>query len=275
MSACRKYRARFVEAFYDELSAEQKQRFDEHLQGCPECAVAFAELRSVVKVMDQRQRPTPEPEFWQGYWHRLAARLEGARRPARVQWWRRLAEGLRLEPAWAYRTVAAAALVVAGILIGKLFYGGPATEPSQVTRAVPAFEAEVVDARAERYIERSKLLLLALVNFDPETEYVAALDLPRQQEVSRALIQEAALLKDQLTQPDQQRFRELITDLEVILLQIANLESEYDLPMIDLVKSGVDRRAIFLKINLEEMRRTERKAINPKVTPRGTGAPRI
>jgi hypothetical protein len=50
---------------------------------------------------------------------------------------------------------------------------------------------------------------------------------------------------------------DLITDLELILLQIANLESEYNIPEIEMVKSGVDRRGILLKINIEEMRRSQ------------------
>jgi len=51
--------------------------------------------------------------------------------------------------------------------------------------------------------------------------------------------------------------RLLVSDLEVILLQIANLESEHNLSTIEMVQSGVDRRGILLKINLEEMRQTE------------------
>ena len=40
----------------------------------------------------------------------------------------------------------------------------------------------------------------------------------------------------------------------------------YDLPAIEMVKSGVDRRAILLKINLTEMRRAE-AAAQPAAAP--------
>ena len=56
-----------------------------------------------------------------------------------------------------------------------------------------------------------------------------------------------------------------MTDLEVILLQIANLETEYDLPTIEMVKSGVDRRGVLLKINIEEMRKNESQSADKKV----------
>ena len=51
----------------------------------------------------------------------------------------------------------------------------------------------------------------------------------------------------------------MVSDLEVILMQIANLESDYDLPAIEMVKSGVERRGIFLKINIEEMEKNQKQ----------------
>jgi hypothetical protein len=97
------------------------------------------------------------------------------------------------------------------------------------------------------------MLLLGLVNFDSDSEDAYALNLPYQKQISQNLVNEASFLKEELDAPAHQQLRDLIEDLEIILLQIANLESEHDLSGIELVKSGVDRRGILLKINLEEM----------------------
>jgi len=43
-------------------------------------------------------------------------------------------------------------------------------------------------------------------------------------------------LKPRLIEPDQQRIKQLIEELEVILLQLANYEEQKDLPAIELVK---------------------------------------
>ena len=94
----------------------------------------------------------------------------------------------------------------------------------------------------------------------------ALLNLTRQQEIARELIDESSALKAELTDADQRLLRVLIDDLEVILLQIANIEAGYDVPAIEMVKSGVDRRAILLKINLTEMRRAE-ATVQPAVAP--------
>jgi hypothetical protein len=67
-------------------------------------------------------------------------------------------------------------------------------------------------------------------------------------------VAESGQLQADLEGPDQQRLRELVADLEVILLQIANLEAQHDMPGIEMVQHGVERSAILLKINLEEMR---------------------
>ncbi len=45
----------------------------------------------------------------------------------------------------------------------------------------------------------------------------------------------------------------------MILLQVANLESEYDLNAIDLVKEGVERGGILLKINITDIRQSIKK----------------
>ncbi len=130
--------------------------------------------------------------------------------------------------------------------------------------AAPPVQRAALDERASRYLERSKVLLLGLVNLEPAAGEAAALNLPRERELARALVQEAGPLQAALTAADQQRLRALIADLEVILLQIANLESGYDVPAIELVRSGVDRRGILLKINLTEMQQ-EGAGVQPAV----------
>jgi hypothetical protein len=147
-------------------------------------------------------------------------------------------------------------LVVLGIYIGRMIFSPSASEVQQA-RQLPTIGSQVEQSaeyihRAQNYIERSKLILLALINFDPETEDPYALNLPFQQQVSRELVSEASFLKQGIADSDQRRLRDLITDLEVILLQIANLESERDFEAIELVKKGVDSRGILLQIHVTD-----------------------
>lgn len=263
MLNCRKYRSLFVSALYDELDLEVKVSFDAHLKACPKCATAFEKMSSTLGVMGMRRRQEPEEVFWTGYWDRLAERLvEPETIPEKAEvWWKRLLQKLTYQPNWAIGTAGAVGLVLIGVFIGKLVFGpGGMKQQSPglvIDSSSPADVKVSLVSRTERYLQRSKVLLLGLINFDPETEDSYILSLPQQREISQDLVQEAGYLKNELTRRDDNRLLQLVTDLEVILLQIANLESEHDLSSVEMVKSGVDRRGILLKIDLEEMRRTD------------------
>lgn len=259
MNNCRKCRSMFVEALYNELNQEQNQWLQSHLQACLKCAAEYKKISTTMSVMNQRSRTKPDNFFWDGYWDKLVGRMEAEEKSVSKMngWWQRLWQNIRFQPNWTYRIASAVALMAIGVFIGKLYFGRPGSQPVGTIQTVEmpstAVEQISLQQRTDRYIERSKILLLGLVNFDPDSEDIYALDMPYQKQISRELIQEASSLKEELNDPAQRQLRELIEDLKITLLQIANLESEHDLAGIELVKSGVDRRGILLKINLEKM----------------------
>jgi hypothetical protein len=249
----------FVEALGNELNQEHKNWFEAHLRSCPKCAAEYQKINATLGVMSQRSRTEPDAFFWNSYWDKLADRMESDEKsaPGIMAWWQRFWQSITFQPNWAYRIATAVALIVIGVFIGKLYFGRPGSQPVETIQTVEvphtAVEQVSLQQRTDRYIERSKILLLGLINFDPGSEDIYALDMPYQKQISRELIQEASSLKEELNDPAQRQLRELIEDLKITLLQIANLESEHDLAGIELVKSSVDRRGILLKINLEKM----------------------
>jgi len=261
MKGCERCRGFLVEALYGELDPEEKSFLDGHIGSCPACAAEFKALKETMKAMDKRVRREPGREFWDGYWDRLSRRLEmeketGTEKARRS--WGKKPGGIRTwAPRWAFQAAAAVALIVAGILIGRTLFA-PRRLP--VVAALPAVEVPPVQpaandplVRARSYVDRSKLVLLALVNFNPTSEDPYALDLPLQKQVSRQLVKQAGQLKSDLKDPGQRRLRELVADLETVLLQISNLESRNDLEAVGFVKQGVANRGLFFKINLSEM----------------------
>jgi hypothetical protein len=118
---------------------------------------------------------------------------------------------------------------------------------------IPVQQAKL-QQRTQDFLGRSEILLLGIVHFDPSKQDQAAIDIPRQKQISKDLVQEASSLKKELSKNKDRRLEKLVGDLELILVQIANLEEKEDLPEIEIVKSGVDRKGILLKINLEQMR---------------------
>ena len=257
-----------ADRLFGELDAEEQARLEAELLASDQTAETLRALQATLRLMAERQRPEPPPGFFDGYYDRLAARLEREAAPPRR------ADRARREPGrarrLALRTSGAAVLIVVGIGIGWMLFGGrtsskvPLAEPPAAVSPPPgaqvsprpgtsALHPASLDARTDRYLSRSKVLLLGLVNLDPEKVDSVTLGLPRKQAVARELIDESAALRGDLAAADQAALRDLVEDLEVILLQIANLEANQDLPAIELVRRGVDRRAILLQINLAEM----------------------
>ncbi len=257
MNSCRKCRRFFPEALYEELAEDERRRFEEHLKDCPSCAAEFEKMKSTLRIMDQRVRREPGQQFWDGYWTKLASRLQEEEQR------KRRTSPLVLLPKWAYQAAAAVVLIVLGIFLGRVFF----TSPGPRIQQVAGKEAENI-LRAQNYFERSKVVLLALVNFDPKAKDPYGLDFPEQKRVSRELVREAGYLKTQFSDPSQKRLRELVTDLEVILLQIANLEQQQGLAAVELVKQGVDERGVLFKINLSEIWRDAQKNKEAKGTPK-------
>jgi hypothetical protein len=262
MSDCRTSKERMLEALYGELDAAEKERLDDHLRSCPDCASEYSALAETLRLMDRRERPDPGPDFWEGYWDRLSKRMlweaiEEGRSPSPAT---RLIGAFRRLPRWSLQAAGAAALIIIGILVG-----GRLIPPPKATRvetaAVSAPSAAVV--QAESFVERSKVLLLGLANYDPATEDSYALDLGRQKTMSRDLAAEAPAIRNALNERGQKQLRGLVADLEVIMMQIANLESGQDLEGVELIKQGVDRRGIFLKIDVDRMGRESGGPIPP------------
>lgn len=281
MSDCKKCQSLFLEAFYEEINAEQKHFFKDHLLVCEKCKSKFEEMKSTLKFMDKRIRPEPGKAFWDSYEERLAQRMEKEEilQPERESWREKYARTFTFAPKWVYQTAAALVLIVVGVFIGRMIFLPSTPEIQQVSRqpgiVSPQQPGTELIHRTRNYIERSKLILLALVNFDPASEDPYALDLPTQQQVSKELVQEASYLKRELAESDQERLENLIVDLERVLLQIANLESESDFEAIDLIKEGANNRGILMQINFMDLRRSFQKRNESMPSKRSSTKPQI
>jgi len=258
MNECKRCQDLVAEALYGDLSGDKKRFFEDHLLQCETCSTAYTEMSSTRDIMEKRTRPEPDDSFWEGYWDRLSARMQAEKvfGPQVSEKPKRSFIGVKFFPRWAFQAAAATALIVVGIFLGRaLFAPGPQGiqtagidgTQSQVTPGVELAQ------RTQAYVQRSKVLLMGLVNFDPSEQDLYTLDLPYQRQTSRELLQEAGWLQQELGNSRQRRLQELVADLEAILLQIANLEAEEDLDAVELVQTGVEGRGIFLKIHMADV----------------------
>jgi len=237
---------RFVEALYGELSGDALQEFETHLHGCETCAAEFKRLKATLQTMNQRSRETVDEPFFENYWERLSDRMNAENFPEQKT-------SRQKFPKWGYQISAAAAILLLGIIIGRFWMNMPGQAPPPV--AQKNVQHEMLQARTTQYLEKSKVLLLGLVNLDTEAHDPETIDLQRFQSVSQQLLRETGALKPALQKSREQRLGQLVNDLEVILMQIANLESREDVRGIEIIRNGVERQGVLFKINLEEIRR--------------------
>lgn len=254
---CAKYEPLLAAKLFGDLDSGEQARLEEHLATCDSCREQWAAFQRVLSGIGRPARPEMPEHFWDGYWHRLIERMDKEPAPA-LSFWERVRELFSTKWSWGWQVAAAASLLVLGMVIGQYF--STKERPVEIATIqsppviIPAHDA---NARAAQLLERSKILLIGIVNDDFDA--ARSSDLVRQRKVSRSLLQEMRMLQAELSGSPDRRLQQLLQQLELVLLQIANLEIEHDLSGVELVREGIDREGLLLKINIEELARTAQK----------------
>lgn len=118
-----------LSAYQDgEIAGKERERIAAHLEGCPACRSAYAELEQVWQSLEK----LPEIEASPGFEKRLFGRLDAAYEP-RSRWcfhWVSWADQWRLAPAMA--TVLLLVGTVLGGYLGNAVMSGFSSAPAQV-----------------------------------------------------------------------------------------------------------------------------------------------
>ncbi|MHC4424963.1 MAG: anti-sigma factor [Planctomycetota bacterium] len=73
---CHDYKDLMMGYLDNELSDEQRRRFEEHLAGCPECAGELEEFKRLKAITDEVTLVEPEDRMWHDYWNGIYNRIE-------------------------------------------------------------------------------------------------------------------------------------------------------------------------------------------------------
>lgn len=247
----------FIEAYYQELDDRQLEVLEQHLESCPACAEEFSNVTTALRNLKEYRQPDPGKKYWESYWVKLSERIEieKAQKPSFSHWLKGFIPEFKWPVPVKYRPVySAIALLFIGIIIGKTFFtdtGAPIRQPAAGI-ALSEEQAAAVKAHAERYIGRAKLVLLGIVNYDAVSDRPLRASFTRQIQVSRSLVDESAALSEKLRSQNDFRLLELVSELETILLQTANLDDDFGLVDIELIQQGTERKALLFKINIGE-----------------------
>jgi len=74
--ACDEYKELLMGYLDDELTDEQKQKLNEHLVQCHQCAEELEEFKKLKAITDEVALVEPEDRLWQDYWSGVYNRIE-------------------------------------------------------------------------------------------------------------------------------------------------------------------------------------------------------
>lgn len=114
MNTCEKVRMQLGMLLYGELSFDEEEAVDAHLEGCADCRAALERERKLHAAFDQAEIEPPASVLWdarQGLQRRIAAEHAP---PHRVSWWDRF-----LDTAW-LKPVGGLALLTIGFLAAQV-----------------------------------------------------------------------------------------------------------------------------------------------------------
>lgn len=251
---CTQLQDRIVEAIYEELTEDIKTEFNAHLASCKGCRAQFEQMRGTVKIMNKRKGVDLNEIDWEAHWKSIQSKINSDQKEIEPAPLRGIFQFRPYHiPSWAYG-IAAVLFIVVGFYIGRLaWFSNPNTGEAIVHDPfVSPNTVDSVTTQALEYLGRSKSLLLGVMNAN-DNGY-SEVTFSKQQNVSRQLIQRAIYLKTALDKPGQQQLKQLISDLEIILMQLANIEVKPGIPAVEMVKRGVDKKSILFKINVEEIK---------------------
>ncbi len=234
------------------VAPEEAKELLQHMRSCDDCSQAYQSAAGTIDFLQLRKPAHPGEEYFDQFYQRLEERIDQGRRPAKSTLDRKPSylSTLRNTVIWRnrYRLAGGLAMLIVGVLVGRSL----APTPAVVTDS-PASQASnlLLQDAVEDYLDQSKVLLIGFANM--EVDESRPTSIVRQQSVARNLVNQAPLIRSGLERSDQKQLRELVADLEVILRQIANLESEMDEPALEIVVGGIDGQGLLLKLNMAEI----------------------
>jgi hypothetical protein len=257
---------------YDFLSGTlhegERAAIENHLARCQKCSAERGKVEKAIQALNahEHELPTPPEGYWDGYWKAVEIRIKTSRLPSSGL--EKLLEILRgedikslLSPKFAYGLLGfvLGAIVTVGILYPYISKRPPSegTQPTaeQVQAQPGGTESPTLSSMTQeisqpliQFFQKAKAFLIAVKNTDESKE--TATDLVSEQETSRKLAAECRNLKRLPLDPREQQ---LLSELDIVLVQLSKVKNERDSLKLDLVKEGIERNNLVMRIRVHEL----------------------
>jgi hypothetical protein len=247
-----RYREHLYEFVRGELNEEARSECEGHLRSCAACRSEVEALKAAFESLppvSHRASTERSEAYWQHFSSRVEQRIAERVRRVSVGDVVQSAVAALWHPRWKVVGAVSGAMAVLLVALGLwLTSGGPRIGEETNGAPVKAVSASSKQA-VEEYLSSSRMLLIGISNMDPGTG--DPIDLGIEKQAARSLIHQARFLSNEGLD---ERSQELIDELERILIELANLEENADIPEVEMIRTGVHQQNLLFKIRMAENR---------------------
>ena len=236
-----------------ELDTPVMEEIDRHISACQSCRQELDELKLFFgRTESGYQNPSEarSPEFWNEFADTTMQRIQSSAHEIKkspLGFWENIIESI-----FTYRVPALGLTgVMALAIIIFILWQKPQTEKPDIVAEQPSpvdTSVAPVDKRFESYLRKSKTLLIGVTNMDLKNDQ--PIDITTEQKVSHELVSEARALQQQ--PPITVHSGQLLSDLEKIQMQLANIDQNNPIPRIEMIRHGIREDNLLFKIRMAE-----------------------
>lgn len=222
MKNCR-IKSKIMDYIYDELSRDELDDFNTHKDNCPQCSEYLNQCLQAKNLLSKRLRPLPRKEFLKNYHQNLK---QIYRENNLIE---RFIEFIFIRPPIAVRLAEVTIILILGIFIGNSLNKSEISQPQ-------ILKENIINTRfLNNYLFETELLLLETSNIDSEQDVRLVLN----NNNCKTLLQKTLLLKEQAEKFKNTRLLNLLNQLEIILMELANLEESRYVEELNFVRNNI------------------------------------
>jgi hypothetical protein len=270
------------------LDEERRAAVEEHLHSCSTCAGDLSRMQEALALAARPDRPASvarSEEFWATFATAVEGRISrrSQKKTLLVDAWDLVHSYLFFHRgSFALTGMAAAMILLAIVLVNRpaptrevVFVDSsksksiplePPDEPAlradeerpgqsddlsrqnfTASAQEPPLRVRSADNRMSQYLRKSKILLIGIANL--KTDDGQPVDLSVEQRTSRELVREARYLRQRPLNP---RVDQLVDEMSRILIELANVTKDKQVPNMEIIRSGIHQENLLFKIRMAE-----------------------
>lgn len=225
-----------------EQKPEEKERMKAHLNSCDACRGTVQELQTIQAMLLDRKRPKPSKALLNVYRDNLEHEFRS------VTTVDRLRETLKAAYAFLFdsrplgvRLAKATALIVIGVLIGRLVFqpvNRPPSDPSRPSVVLLSMAPADIKFMTD-FCTQSEIWLLAIVNM-PTTEETDPSDLQFNREIAQRLLLKTSIIDNKIQHIQNDPYTKFFNRVELLLLEAANASDDRIKEVLENIKQTIE-----------------------------------